>query len=173
MGTWYHFSIYRLWSQHFLMTSTLGNSDVTCSLPAKNKLWSHHFNSLGYCDVTPPPPPLRRLIILILWAIVTSLHHLHHCVEPPVYYYSRSSCVSSRSSASFKNTKCLPKLTFRNTSEWSSFSLEIVDPGKSQNVFLRDVISFEGGNYGPRDHTIMIKLYSYERLNNTHFRFGW
>ena len=45
--TWYHFSIYRLWSHRFLMTSTLGYSDVTCSLPSKNKLW--HYPILMRC----------------------------------------------------------------------------------------------------------------------------
>ena len=75
------------------MTSTLGNSDVTCSLLATNKLWHHpiymtcmtsaprllyriylsifrwwphQFNPLSYCDVTPPPPPLRRTPRLLL-----------------------------------------------------------------------------------------------------------
>ena len=28
--------------------------------------WSHHFNPLSYCDVTPPPPPLRRTPRLLL-----------------------------------------------------------------------------------------------------------
>ena len=37
---------------------------------------------------------------------------------------------------------------------------------------LETIFLLRGGDYGPHDHTIMIKLYSYERLNNTHFCFG-
>ena len=32
--------------------------------------WSHHFNPLSYCDVTPPPPPLRRTPRLLLLKII-------------------------------------------------------------------------------------------------------
>ena len=103
---------------------------------------------------------LSNLIIKVGWITAYNCPH--------------SSCVSSRSSANFKNTKSLPKLTFRNTSEWSSFSLEIVDPAwEVAKCFLEKHYFFWGGNYDPRDHTIIIKLYSYERLNNTHFRFEW
>ena len=37
--TWYHFSIYRLWSQHFWWRRPLGYSDVTYSLPTEKNLW--------------------------------------------------------------------------------------------------------------------------------------
>ena len=36
--------------------------------------WSHQFNLLSYCDVTPPPPPLRRAPRLSLLIIFT-----HQC----------------------------------------------------------------------------------------------
>ena len=39
--TWYHYSIYRLWSQNFWWRQRLGYSDVTCSLSTENKLWHH------------------------------------------------------------------------------------------------------------------------------------
>ena len=40
------------------------------------KWWSHHFNPLSYCEVTPPPPPLRRTPRLLLLTILAEFNIL-------------------------------------------------------------------------------------------------
>ena len=41
--------------------------------------WSHHFNPLSYCDVTPPPPPLFFLFLTPTADTLTELFLVHSC----------------------------------------------------------------------------------------------
>ena len=55
--------------------------------------WSHHFNPLSYCDVTPPPPPLRRtprLLLLVQKTSVVSVQTGRGLYRPRYYPFPKT-----------------------------------------------------------------------------------
>ena len=48
--------------------------------------WSHHFNPLSYCDVTPPPPPLRRTPRLLL--LTSGIYAKYHVQIMLLFVYT-------------------------------------------------------------------------------------